>query len=1075
MTPTNPPALTKLTPPRLHKHTLRRERLARRLQEALEYRLTIVQAGAGYGKSTTLAALAEGKIPLGWYHLDAEDVDPLIFLQHLIHSLHRTLPDLSSKPLALLESWEQSDHTTLWRTAVDMLINEIVARSPNQLYLVLDDAHHLREADEPLRILNRLIGRAPANLHVILATRYPLTLPELVTWRARGQVLEIREAELAFTPAEIATLFHAHYGLSLTEREVARLAAETEGWVIALQLVWQGLRSGAVAAPPGDLRWSSAPVEGLFAYLSQEILEQQSPDIRRFLLSTSILREMTPANCNCLLGTADSALILKYLLRNGLFVAEQGENHLCYHNLFREFLYQSLTPEKRRRLHRQAAECYLREQKQEEALHHLLAAHADEEAASVLAELGYSLVRAGRLDRLSDWIGTLPPAVLEQHPPLLVYLGDIARLHSRFDEALGWYQQAAQHCRTTGNLSGLGQALRGQARVYLDTVNPTLAENLLQEALRISDGQADRETRIRLLELLAENRLNSGQPQESQEFRAQAQKLRAEAPSEAELAVRVLLRTGQLAQARQILERRAVIEAQEPVQRPRAHRETLLLLSLILSLRGEGEAAYRRAIEGTQRGQALKSPFVTAVGYMRQGHAWLLRAAPQQYNEACRCYREAIRISETLAVPRLRVEALWGLCRAHRFRGALEAAAAAATQGLELAQQAGDQWIGALIMLSMGASYALAARYTAAGEWLSRAWVAFHSCGDNLGTVTTELWQCWLWQQTGDETRLEQNLGDLLRRLRAHDYSYLFQRQTLLGPPEPRSLVPLLLFARQTPPAPHATSLLQQLDLAGLTHHPGYQLRIQALGSFQLWRGAEQVAPQEWRREKARQLFLLLVTERNSLMERESIQERLSPGLEPETSLRDFKVALNRLYKVLEPQRKRGDPSAYVIRDGTRYGMRPGADIWLDAEEFERLVKQGDQLFALEPSAASEYYRRALTLYQGEYLQEYPYEDWCSVERERLLTLYLRTADRLARTLSDQAAWEESLVICQALLERDSCWEQAYRLMMRAYVALGNHAQAQRTYQRCQTNLRRTLNIAPSPLTEQLHTELLGH
>ena len=1074
MTVTKPPVLTKLTPPRLHKRILRRERLDQRLQEALEYRLTIIQAGAGYGKSTTLAALAETPTPLSWYHLEPEDVDPLIFLHHLIHSLTLALPHLSPKPLALLENWEKSDHTTLWQTVIDTLINELIAQAPTQLYLVLDNVHHLQDTNDPLRILNRLIGRAPANLHLILATRYPLSLPELVTWRARGQVLEIDQAELAFTPEEIATLFHKQYGFSLTQAEITRLAGGTEGWAIALQLIWQGLRSGAVTTAPGNLSWSSAPLDGLFAYLAQEVLEQQSPDIREFLLSTSILRGLTPSSCDCLRESTDSALILKYLLKNSLFVIELGENHLRYHTLFRQYLYQNLAPKRQKQLHRKAAECYLGKQKEEEALYHLLKAQAVEKAAAVLAELGRDLVRAGRLDRLSSWIEAIPPAILEQHPPLLVYLGDIARLHSRFEAALGWYQQAEKQCRLRNDLSGLGQALRGQARVYLDTVNPSRAEKVLQEALRISDGQADRAPRIRLLELLAENRLNSGHPEEAQQLRLQAQELRAEAPSEAELGVRVLLRTGQLAQARSILEERAAIEAQEPIQRPRAHRETLLLLSLILSFQGEGEAAYQRAVEGTRRGQALKSPFVTAVGYMRQGHAWLLRAAPQKYTEACQAYREAIKISESLAVPRLRVEALWGLCRAHGFRGALPAAEDAAAQGLELAKQAGDQWIGALIIISMGASYALAGQYTEAGEWLKRAWAAFHGCGDNFGTIMTALWHCWIWQQTGDETRLEQSLSTLLRQLRKHNYSYLFQYQTLLGPPEPRSLVPLLLFAKQTPAAPHAASLLRQLGLEGLTHHPGYQLRIQTLGSFRLWRGKEEVTPQAWRREKARQLFLLLVTERDNLMERDQIQERLSPKLDPETALRDFKVALSRLYKVLEPERKRGAPSAYVVRDGTRYGIRPKADIQLDAAEFEQLVKQGDQLFATQPAATVEYYQQALNLYQGEYLQEYPYEDWCSVERERLLTLYLRSADRLARVRREQKEWEECLAICQAILERDSCWEQAYRLMMRAYAALGNHAQVERTYQRCQNELREVLGIVPSPDTEQLHTELLG-
>lgn len=189
---------TKLTPPRLHKRILHRSRLTQRLLEALDYRLAIVQAGAGYGKSTALATLGESGYPLVWYHLDAEDADPLLFLLHLIHGLRTALPNLSEAPLALLERWE-GNSVPPWTAVVDTLVNDLVTQVDGPALLVIDDVHLLDEAQASLRILDRFIGRAPADLHVILSTRHPPKLPNLVTWRVKGAVLEIDQEELAFT------------------------------------------------------------------------------------------------------------------------------------------------------------------------------------------------------------------------------------------------------------------------------------------------------------------------------------------------------------------------------------------------------------------------------------------------------------------------------------------------------------------------------------------------------------------------------------------------------------------------------------------------------------------------------------------------------------------------------------------------------------------------------------------------------------------------------------------------------------------------------------------------------------
>jgi DNA-binding SARP family transcriptional activator len=1090
--------------------------VTRRLLEALDYRLAIVQAGTGYGKSTALAALADLEYPLAWYHLGAQDADSLVFLLHLLHSFRMALPDMSERALAALEGWEGSaslpgrGSPLPWRTVVGILVNELVECATGPMILVIDDVHLLSRASEPLRILDWLIGRAPHDLHVLLSTRHPPQLPNAITWRVRGELLEIGQKELAFTPAEVDALYRDQYRVFLTPEEVDELTTETEGWAIALQLVWQGLRTGVASDLPQALRRLSgsdeaaALREDFFAFLAREVLEQQPPDIQEFLLVTAVLREMTASICDCLRDAndglashalpagqkasgnesalslhTDSGQILNYLLESGLFVVDLGDSGrlgrlVRYHHLFRDFLCHQLDPAQLRALHQKAAVCCERHGAEEEAIYHLLAAHAFEEAASILDHLGRKMVRAGRLDMLVGWIGSLPPAVLEAHPALLVYLGDIARLHSRFDEALGWYCQAEERCRARGDTRGIGRALRGQARVYLDTVNPSQAQDLLQEALRLSDGQEDRETRARLLELLAENQLNLGRAEEAERLRNEARTLREEGPGKAELAMRVLLRTGQLDRASLLLAEQAQVENEDPVLRPRAHRETVLLLSFTLALQGKGQEAHRLAVEGTERGRALDSPFITAVGYMRQGHACLLQDNEQGYQEACRCYQEAITLSDTLAVPRLKVEALLGLCRAHGFRGGIDPAEAAARQGIEIAERAGDEWIAALVRVTMGASYALAGRHVDAAEWLAHAGIAFRECGDTFGDALVRLWQSLVWSETDDTARLERAVEDFLGLVREHDYDFLFERKTLLGPPDLRRLVPMLLFARDAGlQRTYAQRLLARMGLAGSEIHPGYQLRIQTLGPFRVWRGAQEIAPDDWRREKARQILQVLLTHRGRLLDRDQIVEMLWPGSDPETGQRNFNVALSTLRRILQPDREPRAPSAYVVRDGTLYGLRPTADLWLDTVHFECLVEEGDQLFANNVEAAIDRYREALACYQGEYLEECPYEDWCSEERERLLTLFLRTADRMSRVFAEREEWEEAIKICRSILARDNCWERAYRVMMTAYAQLSNRTQALRAYRSCEQCLREELDVAPSPATRRLYASIL--
>jgi DNA-binding SARP family transcriptional activator len=278
----------------------------------------------------------------------------------------------------------------------------------------------------------------------------------------------------------------------------------------------------------------------------------------------------------------------------------------------------------------------------------------------------------------------------------------------------------------------------------------------------------------------------------------------------------------------------------------------------------------------------------------------------------------------------------------------------------------------------------------------------------------------------------------------------------------------LLIFASQEGwESNYATQLLSEgLGLTGVEFHPGYQLRIQTLGGFQVWRGEEAIPANGWRREKSRQLFQLLLTYRNSPLDRDQICEYLWPETDPNTAQRNFKITLNTLYQVLEPERDPGSESAYIFREGSMYTIRAHADLWLDAEQFMNTVKgsKGDR----------ELLQKAMTLYQGEYLPDTLYETWAAEERERLSALFLESADTLVEIFIEQDRFGEAIDLCQRILSKDNCWERAYRYLMLAYDGLGDRGQVGRTYQRCVQTLREELGVNPAPETQALYKQLTG-
>ena len=194
---------TKIIPPPRNVRTLPRPRVNQILRQSLNYRLTILQAGAGYGKSTALAELSRDVHAVVWYQVNQEDNDPLVFLSHLCHAFLHAHPQMEDLPIQFLETWSGAQGPLPWRLVVDQVINTLNFSLVEPTLLVVDDANLLTESGEVAHILDRLIGFAPGNLHVLLAGRPSISLPTIARWRSQGEVLLLDQSVLTFNYDEI--------------------------------------------------------------------------------------------------------------------------------------------------------------------------------------------------------------------------------------------------------------------------------------------------------------------------------------------------------------------------------------------------------------------------------------------------------------------------------------------------------------------------------------------------------------------------------------------------------------------------------------------------------------------------------------------------------------------------------------------------------------------------------------------------------------------------------------------------------------------------------------------------------
>jgi LuxR family maltose regulon positive regulatory protein len=436
-------AATKLHIPALRPGHMHRGELVGALIGGGQTRLTLVAAAAGAGKTSLLAewhSEPRESRPFAWISLDHADNDPVRFWDGVLAALQTISPRVGRSAQASLHS----PGTTVDDHVLPLLINDL-AELPGPIVLVFDD-YHLIEHPEIHAAVELLIERLPPGAHLTIATRSdpPLALSRL---RARGQLTEIRAADLRFDLAETGTFLNDVIGLRLDDEEVARLHERTEGWPAGLQLAGLSLRGRDdhrrfIDSFAGD-------DQHIVDYLGFEVLDRQPPELREFVIRSSILDRLSGPLCAAVTGNADAELLLRRLERENAFVLalDSRREWYRYHHLFAELLRHELrltAPALVPELHRRASAWYREAGAIHEAIGHATAAGDFADATLLISTHWYEFLQRGRQDTVAGWIDRLPSETVTADPDLCLTKAWLGVNSGRLEEVDRWIEAAGQ-------------------------------------------------------------------------------------------------------------------------------------------------------------------------------------------------------------------------------------------------------------------------------------------------------------------------------------------------------------------------------------------------------------------------------------------------------------------------------------------------------------------------------------------------------------------------------------------------------------------------------------------------------
>jgi LuxR family transcriptional regulator, maltose regulon positive regulatory protein len=636
-----PLILNKVASPHYATPTLRRGRLIEWLNDASGCRAAVIAADAGYGKTTLLWQWErEVAFPCYWYKLDRNDRDWTFHVSYLIEAISKRHKGFGRRAHSMLQQLGGPGSSR--PGVVAYLLAEMHQRLTEPCTFIIDDWQFVNAVTEVRGLWNQILRDAPPTCRFIFASRVKPRL-QFARFKTHAGYAELTTDALRFTEPEIDDLFRDIYNDPLQPSELAELERRTEGWAASLQLVEVSLRERSSPDERRDFIESITATSDsdLFEFLAEEVLDQQPEETRNFLLSTSILQQITPEVAERLAGVHDGQQELSGLEHRGLFTSRLDEHRYRYHNLFRDFLERRLVAERSDAevigLHIHAASYFETTHQWPEAIHHYLRAGLKRQAARLIAKYGEDVVSSGRLGLVDEWIHQLPQETIKQNARLGLLYGEASGIRGEWEAALEALQRGREFFSRKGDHRMEALACLKLSTVFSNYGDSEQAAIVAEAGLELVPPDAA-STRLRLQGNLAVTRTRASGSLEDVARICQRVAVEATALGLDHFAAigyhnagEVQLRMGQVKDALQNLERAAHFWGDSPTH-PFADNEDL---AMALIYDGQVERASAVAVEAVRR----CAPWPRPKAYALNGLAGVLMAEGRLV-EALRAMRD---------------------------------------------------------------------------------------------------------------------------------------------------------------------------------------------------------------------------------------------------------------------------------------------------------------------------------------------------------------------------------------------------------------------------------------------------
>jgi len=1042
-------ALPKFLPPRRRADISSRARLLRDLDQVLDHDGVLLTAPAGYGKSTlVLDWLDQAGLPAAWLRLDELDRDPVILARDLVAAVGTQFPHAFAELQARLSEGSASGAAALlggeFAAAVQSDIDDLFV-------LVIDDLHLLDGATDAVRVLDRLIQLAPSNLRYCLLSRTRPEVPSLPRVLEERRLQLIEHFDLAFLDDEARDLLTK---VGIPEDAQAALIARCGGWAAALVILGRHQRRSDRALSPPLFR----------EFLEAEVMAVLSERQRGVLEAASVVRDFDVDLAIALSGDADAAAVLEGLESRLHLIARVGDAHWTMHDLLRTHIAEGLALRDSRRhralLGRAAAE--LRGRGDRRAAVELAVRARD--WSSVIGELldqWAELYRRGEWQLLAQWFDSVPwefvglsadltlrrarlaTKLLQPQESLERLQGmDPATLEPQ--ERVRWQLYRATALR---QLQRLREALAEYAAARATALETGVDEPLLVAELDLEEGVA----------LGMNGRLSEARSRLAEAADAFSQLNETFHAAEAfQNLGTTCFQQGWLADAMS-----AFVEAHRRwlvLADPRAQLGTMNNIATTQHMLGELVTAQDAFEQLREKAEALGD--ARRVAYAQLGLAAVL-ADQGSVEPAERLFSEVLASVRDLDEPTLAPAATLGLARALLDRGDHDRAVTLLSYGLALVERSEAVDFQSRYRTVLASASLAQHRTEAALEILDRARADTESTGNLRQRVLVALYtaQAYLAMRRRSEALKHlQSVAQVVERL-GYDHFVVT---------EARRVPEVVAFGASRRETKDYFRSVEARLLASPGASPESEpeevmidVRAEIFGHPRVVYGGHRVADSEWRSERSKELFFLLL-HRGRPMTKEQICAELWPELEPLKLNSTFHTTLHRLRRAVHPDIVQTTADGYVVN--------PTIQIWYDARQFDELLSASDMT---PPADGATSLRDAVELYRGPFAETF-YSDWASEARERYESRYVSALMSLAEHALDADAPEEANKLCERILETDPVCEEAVRIQMLALGRIGRIDAAARVYRDLRTALTNELGQPPSGETKALYEKVLS-